>query len=100
MSKVTAALPRKSMTALERQFLKIAGEELAKVTIGGPLALATLLDIVASWHASRTSLSFHDYGKSWLQEGNAKNKVADRLLRDLFGVRPKTAEAGLSDSQA
>ena len=50
------------------------------------LAIAYLLDIVASWHASRTQIPFHDYGQRWLIEGNARNKTADRLLRDLFGL--------------
>lgn len=52
MSNVTAALPRKSMSDLERRFLKIAGEELAKVKVGGPSALAYLLDMVASCMAA------------------------------------------------
>ncbi|MBP5058491.1 hypothetical protein [Pseudomonas chlororaphis] len=86
MNNVTAALPRKSMNPFECKFLKIAGEELAKVKVGGPTALAYLLDIVASWHASRAQIPFHDYGQRWLIEGNAKNKTADTLLRDLFGL--------------
>lgn len=86
MSNVTAALPRKSLTALEREFLKIGGNHLSEVKLGGPAALACLLDIVASWHATRVDIPFHDYGKRWLEEGNAKNKAADRLLRDLFGI--------------
>jgi len=86
MSNVTAALLRKSMSELERRFLTIAGEELAKVKIGGSTALAYLLDMVASWHGSRAQIGFHDFGQRWLIEGNAKNKPADRLLRDLFGL--------------
>ena len=83
---VAAMLPRKSMSELERQFLKIAGEELAKAKIGGPIAMAYLLDMVASWHGSRAQISFHDFGQRWLIEGKAKSKPADRLLRDLFGL--------------
>ncbi|MGY3172408.1 hypothetical protein ACVWYU_001785 [Pseudomonas sp. TE12234] len=79
-------LPRKSMSDLERRFLKIAGEELAKTKVGGPSALASLLDMVASWHGMRAEIGFHDYGQRWLIEGNARNKSADRLLRDLFGL--------------
>ena len=86
MSDVAAALPRKSMSDLERRFLKIAGEELAKVKVGGPSALAYLLDMVASWHGNRAQMGFHDFGQRWLIEGNAKNKPADRLMRDLFGM--------------
>jgi len=91
---VAAMLPRKSMSELERQFLKVAGEELAKVKTGGPTALAYLLDMVASWHGSRAQLGFHEFGQRWLIEGNAKNKLADRLLRDLFGLHdPDPREA-------
>lgn len=86
MSNVTAALPRKSMSDLERRFLKIAGEELVKVKVGGSTALAYMLDIVASWHGSRSQIGFHDFGQRWLIEGNAKSKPAEQLLRDLFGL--------------
>jgi len=86
MSNVSAALQRKAMSDLECQFLKIAGEELAKVKMGGPAALACLLNMIASWHASRLQIGFHDYGQRWLIEGNAKNTSANRLLRDLFGL--------------
>lgn len=86
MSKVTAVMPRKTMQPVERQFLKIAGEELAKVKVGGRDALAALLDIVASWHACRQDLPFHTYGQKWIAEGNAKHPAADQLLRDLFGL--------------
>lgn len=84
--RVASVLPRKSMSDLERQFLKVAGEELAKIKLGGPIALAYLLDMVASWHGNRTQIGFHDFGQRWLIDGNAKNKGADRLLRDLFGL--------------
>ncbi|WP_434701525.1 hypothetical protein [Pseudomonas sp. D1-36] len=86
MSNVRAVPSRKAMSDIECQFLKIAGEELAKVKMGGPAALAALLDMVASWHSSRLQIGFHDYGQRWLLEGNAKKAAADRLLRDLFGL--------------
>lgn len=86
IGQVAAMLPRKSMSDLERQFLKVAGEELAKVKIGGPTALAYLLDMVASWHGTRAQIGFHDFGQRWLIEGNAKSQPAGRLLRDLFGL--------------
>lgn len=85
-AQVAAMLPRKSMSDLERQFLKLAGDELAKIKLGGPTALAYLLDMIASWHGSRAPIGFHDFGQRWLIDGNAKNKPADRLLRDLFGL--------------
>ncbi|MHC8321222.1 hypothetical protein ACYZT4_11060 [Pseudomonas sp. GB2N2] len=81
-----APLPRKSMSELERQFLKVAAEEFAKIKIGGAAALACLLEMVACWHGGRGKIGFHDFGQRWLIQGNAKNKPADRLLRDLFGL--------------
>lgn len=89
---VITAAPRKAMSQLEQRFLRIAGEELAQVSIGGPMALAFLLDMVASWHGHPSESSFHNYGKRWLMEGGATNKPAERLLRDLFGLPdPKKA---------
>lgn len=86
MSRTTAGLPRKSMSELERKFLKVAGEELAKVKLGGPTALAVLLEMVASWHGNRLDIGFHDFGQRWLIEGNCSNKAAGTLLKDLFGL--------------
>lgn len=83
---VAVMLPRKSMSDLERQFLKIAGGELAKAKIGGPIAMMYLLYMVASWHGSRVNIGFGDYCKRWVAEGNAKSKTADRLLRNLLGL--------------
>lgn len=86
MSNVTAASPRKSLFEHERKFLKIAGESLAKEKLGGAAAMACLLDMVASWHATRVNIEFGDYCKRWVAEGNAKSKTADALLRNLLGL--------------
>ncbi|HEX8596715.1 MAG TPA: hypothetical protein VF682_26050 [Pseudomonas sp.] len=86
MSRVSAALPRKSMHEYERTFLKVAGDGLAREKLGGAVAMACLLDIVASWHATRIDIEFGEYCRRWVSEGNAKNKIADRLLRDLLGL--------------
>lgn len=86
MTKPTGIGPAKSLTDVERTFLKIAAEELAKTKMGGPIALACLVEIFASWHGHRQGLTFEDYAQRWLLEGNAKSKVADGLLRDLFGL--------------
>ncbi|MFK3973753.1 hypothetical protein ACI2KS_23860 [Pseudomonas sp. NPDC087358] len=86
MNNVTAALPRRSMMQVEQRFLRIAGEELAKVQLGGAVAMANLLDIVASWHGSRAQVGFHEFGRQWIQEGGATSRAADKLLRDLFGL--------------
>jgi hypothetical protein len=64
MSNVTAALPRKSLTSVECKFLKVGNRMLLEQN-NGRIASAALMDIT---------------------EGNAKNKHADKLLRDLFGL--------------
>ncbi|MGU2451376.1 hypothetical protein ACSESA_26015 [Pseudomonas aeruginosa] len=93
MSSVQPMAPRKVMTKLEREFLKVAGQELAQVKVGGAAAMAALLVIISSWHGSRSMLSFFDYGRLWLQDGNAKGAAVETLLRDLFGLNgtPKGA---------
>ncbi|EQM67127.1 hypothetical protein L682_23265 [Aquipseudomonas alcaligenes OT 69] len=80
------ALPRKVMTEIERRFLKLAADELASTKPGGTQALAALLDLVASWHGDRTGKPFHEYGRGWVAEGNARHPAAYALLRDLFGL--------------
>ncbi|WP_329503167.1 hypothetical protein PCP77_15440 [Pseudomonas aeruginosa] len=77
----------------QREFLKVAGQELAQVKVGGAAALAALLVMIANWHGDRGTLGFHDYGRLWLQDGNAKGAAAETLLRDLFGLKgtPKGA---------
>ena len=86
MSNVSAALPRKSMMQVEQRFLRVAGEEFAKIHLGGAVAMANLLDIVASWHGTRAQIGFYDFGRQWVREGGATSKAADKLLRDLFGL--------------
>ncbi|WP_236247805.1 hypothetical protein [Pseudomonas mosselii] len=86
MSKVVAALPRKSLEGHERQFLKIAGQHLAEEKVGGAHAMAALLDIVASWHATRVDIKFEEYCRRWVAEGNTKQKGAEKLLRNLLGM--------------
>ncbi|WP_410525032.1 hypothetical protein [Pseudomonas aeruginosa] len=93
MSNVQPMAPRKVMTRLEREFLKVAGQELAQVKVGGAAALAALLVMIANWHGDRGTLGFHDYGRLWLLDGNAKGAAVEMLLRDLFGLNgtPKGA---------
>lgn len=85
MSRVSAALPRKTLLEHERKFLKVAGTHLAEEK-GGSFAMADLLDMVASWHGLRTDLEFGDYCKRWVAEGNAKTPASDKLLRNLLGL--------------
>jgi hypothetical protein len=85
MSNVTAALPRKSLTAVECKFLK-QGNRLLLEKTNGRIGSAAFMDIIADWHASRANLGFEDFARRWITEGNAKNKIADKLLRELFGM--------------
>jgi hypothetical protein len=85
MSRVSAALPRKNLLEHERKFLKIAGTHLAEEK-GGAIAMADLLDIVASWHAMRADIEFGDYCKRWVLEGNPRTVTSDKLLRNLLGL--------------
>lgn len=54
MSNVTAALPRKSLTAVECKFLKVGNRMLLEQN-NGRIASAALMDIVADWHAARAT---------------------------------------------
>jgi hypothetical protein len=61
----------------------------------GRIASAALMDIVADWHGTPGQIGFEGYAKAWVLEGNAKNKHADKMLRDLLGLetnpRPRKA---------
>ncbi len=85
MSNVTAALPRKSLTAVERKFLKV-GNRMLLEEANGRIAAAALMDIVADWHGTPGQIGFEAYAKGWIADGNAKNKHADKLLKELFGL--------------
>jgi hypothetical protein len=85
MSEVTAALPRKNLSPNQREFLKKANRALLDKP-NGRIGSAAFMDIVADWHGFRGALDFGDYAVRWVAEGNAKNKIADQLLRELFGL--------------
>ena len=85
MSNVAAAMPRKSLTPVERQFLK-QGNRLLLDRDNGRIASAALMDIVADWHGSRAVQGFEQYAKAWIIQGGANNKHAYKLLCELFGL--------------
>ncbi|MBJ2244283.1 hypothetical protein JFT42_01280 [Pseudomonas haemolytica] len=89
MSNITAALPRKSLTQIECKFLK-QGNRLLLEKTDGRIGSAAFMDIVADWHTSRSSHGFEAFARLWIAEGNAKNKKADKLLRELFGMDEPT----------
>lgn len=85
MSNVTAALPRKSLTTVECKFLKDSNRLLLKknnVRIGS----ATFMDIIDGLYVSRVGLGFEVFARLWISEGSTKNKSADKLLREVFGM--------------
>lgn len=84
-SNVSAALPRKSLTAVECKFLKVGNRMLLEQN-NGRIASAALMDIVADWHGSRANQGFEQFAKAWIIQGGAKNKHAYKLLCELFGL--------------
>lgn len=64
MNNVAAALPRKSLTPVEREFLKKGNRMLLDQT-NGRIA-AALMDIVADWHGSRAAQGFEQFAKAWI----------------------------------
>ena len=85
MSNVTAALPRKSLTAVECKFLKVGNRMLLEQN-NGRIASAALMDIVVDWLSSRSNHGFEQFAKAWIIQGGAKNKHAYKLLCELFGL--------------
>jgi hypothetical protein len=78
-------LPRKSMTLVERRVLKMAADELVQCKPVGALALADLVDLIASWHGNPNSPVFSEFARRWVADGNARTTASGVLLRDLFG---------------
>ncbi|KPB72911.1 Uncharacterized protein AC507_0669 [Pseudomonas syringae pv. maculicola] len=70
---------------MECKFLKIGNRQLLEAN-NGRMASAALMDIVADWHASRSSVGFEAFAKAWITEGNARSTIATRLLMQLFGM--------------
>lgn len=79
------ALPRKVMTEIERRMIKMAADELLKGKAAGAIAMADLLDLLASWHGNRSATPFRVFAQCWVAEGNARTRASAELLRDLFG---------------
>lgn len=85
MSNVSTVLPRKTLNEGERTFLKRANRLLLDKP-NGRIGSAAFMDLVADWHGYQGPLKFGAYAESWVAEGNAKNKIANALLRELFGL--------------
>lgn len=89
MSNVTSALPRKCLTPVECKFLK-QGNRLLLEQPNGRIGSAAFMDVIADWHASRAPLGFEEFARVWITEGNARSKIGEKLLRELFGMDDPT----------
>ncbi|WP_447444533.1 hypothetical protein [Pseudomonas aeruginosa] len=54
--------------------------------ISWPTTIPGMSRSCPNWWPFSGALGFHDYGRLWLQDGNAKGAAAETLLRDLFGL--------------
>ena len=89
MSNVTAALPRKTLSPVERELLR-QGNRLLLDRPNGRIGAAALMDLVTDWICSRATTGFEEFAITWIAHGGAKNKIADKLLRELFGLNEPT----------
>ncbi|QDD91919.1 hypothetical protein [Pseudomonas oryzihabitans] len=85
MSNVTTIGPRKAMTPAEREFLKKANRHLLDQK-DGRIGAASFMDLVADWLGSKADMRFQAYAEAWIKQGGAKNKIAETMLRELFGL--------------
>lgn len=75
----------KVMTRPERELLKQLPDLVSKNMVGFA-TLGELLNLVSSWMGSPSTLGFEAFARRWLVEGNAKDKVAEQVLKEVFGV--------------
>ncbi|MBD8685022.1 hypothetical protein [Pseudomonas sp. CFBP 13719] len=85
MSNLSSVVQRKTLNEGERTFLKRANRLLLDKP-NGRIGSAAFMDLVADWHGYQGPLKFGAYAESWVADGNAKNKIANALLRELFGL--------------
>lgn len=85
LTNITAGLPKKSMTKHEIKLLQVLPEHL-KGMASAESVMSELLRLIASWMGSPSSLGFEPFAKAWLLQGNAKDRIADSMLRDIFGL--------------
>lgn len=85
MSNLSTVVQRKTLNEGERTFLKRANRLLLDKP-NGRIASAAFMDLVADWHGYQGPLRFGAYAENWVADGNAKNKIANALLCELFGL--------------
>ncbi|PMX29256.1 MULTISPECIES: hypothetical protein [unclassified Pseudomonas] len=85
MNSVINAIPRKVLQPFERDLLR-AGNRMLLEETNGRIGSAALMDLVTDWLAHRSAMGFEQFAKAWITQGGAKNKIAERLLRQMFGM--------------
>lgn len=85
MSEATQLVPRKTLKPFERELLR-AGNRLLLEEANGRIGSAALMDLVTDWLGHRSTMGFEQFAISWIAQGGAKNKIAERLLRKMFGM--------------
>lgn len=85
MSSVTPAVPRKTLQAFERDLLRAGNRSLLEEP-NGRIGSAALMDLFTDWVCHRSAMGFEQFARAWIAQGGAKNKIAERLLRDMFSM--------------
>lgn len=85
MSEATQLIPRKTLKPFEHELLR-AGNRLLLEEANGRIGSAALMDLVTDWLGHRSAMGFEQFAVTWIARGGAKNKIAERLLRKMFGM--------------
>ena len=85
MTEAIHLVPRKTLKPFERDLLR-AGNRMLLEETNGRIGSAALMDLVTDWLIHRSAMGFEQFAISWIAQGGAKNKIAERLLRKMFGM--------------
>lgn len=85
MTEATPLAPRKTLKPFERELLR-AGNRLLLEEANGRIGSAALMDLVTDWLGHRSAMGFEQFAKAWIAQGGAKNKIAERMLTQMFGM--------------
>lgn len=85
MSEAIPLIPRKTLEPFERKLLR-AGNRMLLEEANGRIGSAALMDLVTDWLGHRSAMGFEQFAIAWIDQGGAKNKIAEKLLRQMFGM--------------
>lgn len=85
MSEATPLVPRKTLQPFERELLR-AGNRLLLEQNNGRIGSAALMDLLTDWLGHRSAMGFEQFAITWIAQGGARNKIAEKLLRKMFGM--------------